>query len=237
MFVFVIAAKQIAKAGVDFLFPRCCIGCGKVSDFICGDCCHKLPRILPPLCQKCGKSESTGFLCPSCWGWRSQIDGIRAPFRFEGMAKDVVHALKYYNFRALAQPMAELMAVYLSSSRIPGDVLVPVPLHRRRLKERGYNQSELLVSALGKIIGMPVADDVLYRIKDSLPQVRTTSVEERYQNVRGAFACKNGSEITGRAVIVVDDVSTSGATLEACADALKTAGAISVWGLTFAREV
>lgn len=237
MFAFVIAAKQIAKASADFLFPRQCIGCGKVGDFLCSGCCRKLPRILSPLCQKCGKSESTGFLCPSCWGWRSQIDGIRSVFRFEGLVRDTVHALKYYNFRSLSRPMADLMADYLCHSQIPGDVLVPVPLHRHRVKERGYNQSSLLVRELGKIVGLPVLDNVLCRVKDSPPQAKTASVGERYQNVRGAFACQSSGEIAGRAVIVIDDVCTSGATLEACADALKTAGAISVWGLTFAREV
>ncbi len=151
--------------------------------------------------------------------------------------KDVVHALKYHNFRSLSQPMADLMAGYLSCNQIPGDILVPVPLHRRRLKERGYNQSELLVRELGKIVGLPVADAVLCRVKDSSPQAKTTSVAERYRNVKGAFVCKDNGEISGRAVIVVDDVCTSGATLEACADVLKTAGAVSVWGLTFAREV
>lgn len=192
---------------------------------------------MPPQCQKCGKSESTGFLCPSCWGWQSQIDGIRSPFRFEGVVRDAVHALKYRNFRALSQPMGTLMADYLRSICIPGDVLVPVPLHFHRLKERGYNQSELLVHELGKIVGLSVLDNVLYRVKDSSPQVRAVSAVERYQNVEGAFICKSSDKIAGKAVIVIDDVCTSGATLEACANALKAAGATSVWGLTFAREV
>ncbi len=236
MFAFVIATKQIAKAAADLLFPRRCIGCGKEGDFLCVGCFQTLPRILPPQCQKCGKSEPTGFLCPSCWGWQSKIDGIRSPFRFEGVVRDAVHALKYRNFRALLQPMGVLMADYLDSSRIPGDVLVPVPLHSRRLKERGYNQSELLVRELSKKVGLPAPGSVLHRVKDSSPQVRAASVSERYQNVRGAFVCKSSDEIAGKAVIVIDDVCTSGATLEACADALKAAGAASVWGLTFARE-
>ncbi len=237
MFAFVIATKRIAKASVDFLFPRQCIGCGKVGDFLCKKCCQELPRILPPQCQKCGKSEPTGFLCPSCWGWQSQIDGIRSPFRFEGIVREVVHALKYRNFRALSEPMAVLMADYLRSNSIPGNILVPVPLHYRRLKERGYNQSGLLVRELGKVVGLPVLYNVLHRVKDSSPQVRAASVTERYQNVKDAFVCKSSDEIAGKAVLLVDDVCTSGATLEACASVLKSAGAASVWGLTFAHEV
>lgn len=151
--------------------------------------------------------------------------------------RDAVHALKYRNFRALSQPMGELMADYLRRSHIPGDVLVPIPLHHRRLRERGYNQSELLARELSKTVSLPVLDNVLRRVKNSSPQARATSVAERYQNVKGAFVCENNGRIAGKAVIVIDDVCTSGATLEACAEVLKIAGAVSVWGLTFAREV
>ena len=117
-----------------------------------------------------------------------------------------------------------------------GEVLVPVPLHSRRLRERGYNQSTLLARELGKLVVLPVIDNSLCRIKDSLPQARTTAIEERRDNVKGAFACRDEA-LKARNVILIDDVCTSGATLEACALALKAGGAIPVWGLTLAREI
>lgn len=237
MVAFAIVAKQIAKVGLDFFFPRQCIGCGKIGDFLCQACCLKLPRLLPPLCQKCGKTESTGVLCSSCWGWQSCIDGIRSPFRFEGVVREAVHALKYRNQRVLSQCLAGLMADYLCHTHIPGEVLVPVPLHRRRLRERGYNQASLLARELAKTLGLPFVENVLCRVKDSLPQVKAASVDARHQNVKGAFICQYSDRIKGKSVLVIDDVCTSGATLEACAAALKVAGAVSVWGLTFAREV
>jgi len=137
----------------------------------------------------------------------------------------------------LSQYLAGLMADYLYHNHIPGEVLIPVPLHRRRLRERGYNQSSLLARELASIVGLPIVENVLCRVKDSLPQVKAASVDARHQNVKGAFICQSDGRIKGKSVLVIDDVCTSGATLEACAAALKIAGATSVWGLTFAREV
>ncbi len=132
--------------------------------------------------------------------------------------------------------LASFLAIYIRSNRIDGEVLVPVPLHPKRLRERGYNQSSLLATGLGKLIEMPVIEDSLYRSKDSLPQARTTTVEARRRNVRKAFACHD-EKLRGSSVILIDDVCTSGATLEACAEAIVAGGAISVWGLTLAREI
>jgi ComF family protein len=164
------------------------------------------------------------------------IDGMRAPFRFEGAVREAIHQLKYQNLRALAQPLAQLLADYLTVSRIPGTVLTAVPLHQKRLRERGYNQSALLATKLGKLTGLPVSEDYLIRQRPSSPRARTQTVAERRSNVNDAFCCPD-NRVKDRAVIVIDDVATSGATLNACASALKTAGASSVWGLTLAREI
>jgi competence protein ComFC len=227
---------QLQEKIVDFFFPRRCVGCGKMGDLLCASCCQKLPRLLPPFCQKCGKPESSGVLCPACWGQQTDIDGIRSVFRFEGTVRRAIHDLKYRNLKSIAACLATLMANYLRDNPVHGDLLVPVPLHRRRLRERGYNQSSLLAEKLGKLTALPVLDGSLCRLKDSLPQARTTTVEERRRNVEKAFACQNG-KLRGKTFILIDDVCTSGATLESCAAALKTAGAVSVWGLTLAREI
>jgi ComF family protein len=150
--------------------------------------------------------------------------------------RQAIHQLKYRNLKALAGPMAGLLEDYLSASPIPVQVLVPVPLHKKRLRERGYNQSELLARELGKLNGLPVATNRLTRQQYALPQARTTSVKERRDNVASAFVCLNDS-IQDRQILLIDDVTTSGATLDGCAAALKAAGASSVWGLTVAREL
>jgi competence protein ComFC len=164
------------------------------------------------------------------------IDGMRAPFRFDGVIREAIHQLKYQNLRALAEPLAQLLSDYLTVNQVPGTVLTAVPLHKKRLRERGYNQSGLLACQLGKLSGLPVSEDYLIRQRPASPQARTQTVAERRSNVSDAFFCPD-NRVRDQAVIVIDDVATSGATLNACASALKAAGASSVWGLTLAREI
>ncbi len=228
---------QVAALGgvaLDFLFPKWCVGCGAEGDFICHSCRRSLSPILPPLCPKCGRPQPSGVLCPACVNWRAQIDGIRSPFKFEGVMRQAIHDLKYRNIRALAAPLASLLHEYLAANPMPADVVVPVPLHPRRLRERGYSQSGLLAARLGRLAGLLVIDNC--RIRHSPPQARTSSVDERRTNVIDAFAC-NDRRLAGRQLLLIDDVSTSGATLDACAAAARAGGAASVWGLTLAREV
>ncbi len=230
---------QVAKLKgriVDFLFPRWCVGCGKEGEFICPSCRRSLPRVMPPLCPRCGKPRPSGTLCPTCVSWQAEIDGIRSPFRFDGVMRQAIHQLKYRNLRALAEPLAKLLNDYLATNPIPGEVLVPVPLHQKRLRERGYNQSSLLAKELGKLTNLPVVDDCLIRQRHAPPQARSSTVEERRHNVAGAFVCRD-HRLQDKQVLLIDDVATSGATLDAGAAALKAAGATSVWGLVLAREI
>jgi ComF family protein len=140
--------------------------------------------------------------------------------------------------RAISTRLAELLADYLKENPlpVPGEALVGVPLHPRRLRERGYNQSSLLAKELGKHIGLPVIEGCLIRVKQAEPQVRAADVEERRRNVADAFVCRD-EMVKGKGIILIDDVCTSGATLESCAAALKNKGATSVWGLTLAMEI
>ncbi|MDH5696342.1 MAG: ComF family protein [Dehalococcoidia bacterium] len=227
---------KLKGMALDFLFPRWCVGCGRGGDFICQSCLQSLTRIIPPLCPKCGRPQSNAILCPNCVGWQSEIEGIRSPFRFEGAMRQAIHQLKYSNLRALAVLLAQLLYNYLISNPVLGEVLVPVPLHQKRLRERGYNQSSLLAQQLGKLINLPVVDDYLIRQRHAPPQARTSTVEERRSNVANAFSCRD-HRLQDKQVMLIDDVSTSGATLDACAGALKEAGATSVWGLVLAREI
>jgi ComF family protein len=175
------------------------------------------------------------MLCAACDSENPEIDGIRSPFLFNGVIRRAIHELKYRNIRSLAVPLAELLYEYIRENPVPGEVLVSVPLHRKRLRERGYNQSGLLAKQLGKLTGMPVTDDCLVRQQHTPPQARTANIDERRRNVIDAFSCVNG-KLEGRRVILIDDVTTSGTTLNACAGTLKKSGAVSVWGLTMAIE-
>ena len=228
--------KELKGAALDFLFPRFCVGCGKEGDFICDSCQASLVRIEAPACPQCGKPQTDSILCSNCIDWKADIDAIRSPFRFEGVIRKAVHEFKYRNLRAIAGQLAHFLGDYLTENPIPYEVLVPVPLHDKRLKERGYNQSALLAKELSRLTGFPVNETCLVRNVYNVPQAKTRNVEERKQNVIGIFSVVN-DDLLEKKVLLIDDVTTSGATLNACASPLKKTGAASVWGLTLAREI
>ena len=220
---------------LDFFFPRWCLGCRQEGAFLCPSCLTRLPHLLPPLCPRCGQPQALET-CPFCREWRLSIDTIRSPYRFEGLVHQAVVLFKYQNLRALAPILGRLLKDYLDSHPLPFDAILPVPLHPRRQRQRGYNQAGLLARELGKLVGMPVAQGAIRRVKATPPQARAQRREERRANVTRAFVCQERG-LEGRNLLLVDDVSTTGATLDACAQALKKAGAKAVLGLTIAREV
>ena len=229
---------QLAKLGnlaLDFVLPQNCLGCGKEGRVLCQACTTRLPRILPPFCRRCGL-PITHEPCPDCSRQQPFFDGLRAPFRFENLAREAIHLLKYKNIRCLAAPLAGEMACYLRHNPLPVDVVIPVPLHRMRLRERGYNQSELVAAHLGSVLGLEVDRTSLRRVLNTRPQVSMTRAAHRRHNMAGAFQCREKT-VSQRSILLIDDVATSGATISNCALSLKKAGASSVWGLTIAREV
>jgi len=227
---------HLQDALIDFFYPRHCVGCGRTGSFLCVDCAKSLPRILPPACQKCGKPDVSGSFCPACWSAQLMVDFILSPFRFEGVIRKAIHSFKYGNLRAISTDLSRLMYDYFQASGLLCDVVVPVPLHPRRLRQRGYNQSALLAREFSRLSWLKVEEDCLKRCKDSAPQTKTATVEERKTNTSDAFVCKN-EKLRAKRVLLIDDVCTSGATLDACAVALKVKGVESVCGLTLAREV
>ena len=162
--------------------------------------------------------------------------GLLCSLRLEGVMRQAIHQLKYQNIRALVVPLAKLLQDYLRTNAVLADILVPVPMHQKRLRERGYNQSGLLARELGKLTNLPVVDDCLIRQRHTPPQARTSTVDERRSNIADAFVCRD-QRLRDKQVLLIDDVATSGNTLDACAAALKASGATSVWGLVMAREI
>jgi competence protein ComFC len=228
--------SRLGEIALDILFPRYCVGCRREGSFICDSCLLYQPLVMPPVCPLCGRPQASGILCSDCIRWKAEIDGIRSPYRFEGVIQQAVYQLKYKNLRSIAPMLAGLLYDFMKLTPVRGDALVPVPLHKSRMRERGYNQSTLLAKELAKLSGLPIIQNSLVKREKSMPQAKSSNVEERKKNVSGVFSIRDG-RLTGKAVILIDDVSTSGATLDACARALKEAGALSVWGLTLAREI
>lgn len=224
---------EAGNALLDFLYPPVCYLCGAVGEWVCAECVAAWERPGPPACAACGGSLEGGP-CRWCAGGPSPLSGAGFACLFEGGAREAVHLLKYSAKRRLAPVMAEAMAfVARTSPALQGvDALVPVALHPARQRRRGYNQSEWLARGLADALGVPVAA-WLARARDTRPQVGL-SLSERQDNVRGAFEALPAC--AGANVLLVDDVTTTGATARDAARALRAAGARSVRLLTFARD-
>ena len=224
--------SRLAGSVVDLLFPLSCLACKREGRFLCVECESGLARLEKPYCSLCA-SPGRSAVCSWCAAAPPSFEGISAPYRMKGPVSEMVRGLKYRGVKAWAPHMAKLMARHLESRPVPADTIVPVPLHRRRKRARGYNQSEVLARELSERAGLPLSPKLLRRVRDTPPQVSMTSNEDRRQNVVGAFEWKG--DAGGLRVLVVDDVVTTGATISACASALKAGGAVSVWGLSLAR--
>ncbi|MGD8244644.1 MAG: ComF family protein [Anaerolineae bacterium] len=230
-----LAPADLGTRILDLLFPPRCVGCKSFGAWLCEQCLDLIPRVAPPFCIHCGGpvEKTASRLCTRCRTAPLQIDRIRSAVYFEGTLREAVHKFKYDGVTALAEPLGGLLAEYWSQHPIPVDVLVPVPLHRSRVRERGFNQAALLAQQLSKRVHLALDGHTLVRQRATASQVELNT-EERKENVRDAFRCTTGALVDSR-VLLIDDVCTTGSTLEACAVALRDGGAKSVQALTLSR--
>lgn len=219
---------------LDLVFPPRCVGCRSFGSFLCPDCLAAMPRAQPPRCPVCWM-PGDGDVCRRCGNRPFAFEAARCPFVYEGAAREAVHALKYEGVAAIAEVMARAMAECLEKWAPPATALVPVPLTGRRRRGRGYNQSQVVARELSRLSGLPLAAGVLIRRRGAPPQARAVDEAARRANVADAFAVRRPGRLSGP-LLLVDDVMTSGATLDACARALRRAGHRAVYALTFARE-
>ncbi|WCL54158.1 ComF family protein [Gimibacter soli] len=233
----------------DLLMPPRCPACGDVIGAhggLCATCWGRVGRIDGPVCACCGHPFDTalpgvhlpGSLCAACLAARPRFDWVRAACAYDGLARHMVLALKHGDGLDGAMAMARLMKTALDTQDCGHaiEVIIPVPLHGKRLFRRRYNQSHVLAKALGQLTGLPVMPQLLHRVRATESQ-GGLGRKARFRNVKGAFRVVEGgaAALKGRHVLLVDDVLTTGATVSACAGALKRAGAASVGVLTFAR--
>ena len=239
-----------SDALVSVVFPAGCRICdGLLSDSrripICRECLSSFERILPVVCEICGRplpgwarEETQLRLCPACVDKTYAFDRARSFAIYQDSLVKAILLLKFEQMEPLGAWFAERLAelVQAEPDRLAADVVVPVPLHRDREKERGYNQAALVSKPLAKHLGLPHKAVLLMRTR-ARPDKRILTLEERWESVRGAFATRPGCQVDNLRVLLVDDVLTTGATLDACSRALREAGAKSVIGLTVARAV
>lgn len=226
------------------IYPRDCMGCGTPSPdafrYLCWDCWSDTPRIEPPFCERCGDPVAGtiehDYICYACTAEQPFFDAARSATRYDGMVGDALRQLKYEKALWLARDMAGLlhgclMAEYAGQTF---DWVVPVPLYHVRRRERGYNQSAILAAELARRIEGRKTSRLLRRIRPTSTQTNLTAAQ-RLSNVKNAFQHGSQRLLAGRRVLLIDDVMTTGATVNACAKALKKGGAQSVHVLTVAR--
>jgi ComF family protein len=229
----VYTARQWLWAAVDQIFPPRCGGCERVGYRWCDRCWSALARLSPPLCLDCGYPLDTTGRCFNRHRITPALNGLRSVAFFEGPLQHALHRLKYSRDMILADTLARLLAETWRALALPGNLVLPVPLSSERLRERGYNQAALLARAFAELMGLAYAAHALERTRHTRSQVGLTA-EQRLANVRAAFQADE-RVVRGQAIILIDDVCTTGATLAACAEALTAAGATSVWGFTLGR--
>jgi competence protein ComFC len=218
---------------IDLCLPPCCVVCGKVERWLCEQCASQIPFLGNDICPRCVPWFAKG-VCHHCLAAPLNIAPIRSAYLYDGPVRDAIHAFKFRGARSLCGLLAQLMSQAWVSYSLQSDVLIPVPLHPRREQQRGYNQSALLAVELGRILYIPVVLEELIRTRDTASQTHL-SRDERIKNVAGAFACLTKDRFAGKHVTLVDDVATTGATLDACASALVVNGAGTVGAFTLAR--
>lgn len=235
-------AQLAARQLLDFALPPRCPSCGTIvggDHLFCLACWQELCFLGDPCCARCGLPFPFGsgleLECGACLAHPPSYDRLRAAVAYGDVARKVVLKLKYSGRPAAAETLAHFMQRHISGREEPA-ILTPVPLHRWRIWQRGYNQSALIASALARRTGKAIKLDLLQRVK-STPVLRGLGRRERALAVRGAFALTtSGKEVVpGQSIILVDDVYTSGATANACASVLKRGGAAHVEIICWAR--
>jgi ComF family protein len=240
-------AKRCLEAGLSFFYPEVCQICGAgratlEEGFVCSDCGQNVRFVVPPYCERCGLpfpgELTTAFECSNCQDVELHFSSARSAVLARDPVLEVIHRYKYKRALWFEPFLADLLVrqARLALRREEWDLIVPVPLHRLKEEEREFNQAERLARRLGAATGIPVEARMLRRVTPTRTQT-LLSRTERAENVRHAFALREGPSPRGQSIVMVDDVLTTGATTNACARVLRAAGASQVCVWTVARGI
>ncbi len=240
---------------LDFIFPKKCVGCGKLGNYICKNCFFKIEFVDKPICAVCSRQAIGGRTHPGCLG-KYTLDGLVVACRYRGVIRAAVKKLKYRWVSAISLVLVDLLASAMWRYDISDKaILVPIPLYNSRKNWRGFNQAELLASELSKRFSVKININIISRVVNTKTQVGL-SRDERKKNIKGAFEIsqsvrhgrgslasssthRSGPEAAkckGKRYILVDDVFTTGATMSEAANVLKRAGAEEVWAMAVALD-
>ena len=244
--------EYIKEGLLNLIFPLDCKICEKPireskGYSICEDCFKTIELIEPPYCIKCGKplistdyfKSNRGILCSNCKRKKYSFEFSRSVGIYQKVLKECIHLFKYYGEKKLAKPLGKLMINYLLKNnefKKKIDLIIPVPLHKNDLKKRGFNQSVLLGRVIGDYFSIPVEKRVLIKKKLTPFQVNL-SKKEREKNIIKAFVVERPEEVKYKNILILDDIFTTGSTVEECAKELIKAQAKNIFVLTLARSV
>jgi competence protein ComFC len=226
-------AYQTVWSSLDWIYPPTCAGCGKNGYRWCPECQSLVEVVGSTVCQVCGDRVNSGNLCCDCQKNRPIYGAMRSFGLFNGPLREALHHLKYRRDICLGEILSRSLIDYFADLGWKVDLIIPVPLSGPRLRQRGYNQAALLARPIALKYGIKYSTKALLRVKDTKSQVSLT-IDQRRQNVADAFLA-NPKVARGSSVLLVDDVTTTGATIEAGAKALFNSGADQVYALTLAR--
>lgn len=224
---------------LDILFPVQCVGCSKEGEWLCQDCFGLIKLNKESHCPICGKCFYLGKTCLECRRKRkTKLTGLIAASSYDDkILKEVIHSFKFGFVKDLASPLSKLLIRRLEDLKFnlskSSFILTFVPLHKHRLRWRGFNQAEILAQSLASYYGIDLVG-VLSRRRSTIPQSLVKNKEKRRKNIKNVFYCQNRELVRGKKVIIVDDVCTTASTLKECARVLSRAGAKEVWGLVLA---
>lgn len=231
---------KIKEKILDMFFPIHCLGCGKFDSWICEECHAMLPILSEQHCFVCKKiGTKNGEICSNCLNKlniKPSLDRVFIISTYQDtLLKKAIHKFKYSFILNIAEPLALLVAQSLQNSNFPApDLIIPVPIHKKRLHWRGFNQSYILTKKLN--LKIPILTNVLTKKIHTKPQAKTKSRSERIKNLDKAFFIENPKLIENKKILLIDDIITTGTTLENCAILLKKHGAKEVNALVLARE-
>lgn len=231
--------SDLVSGLLDLVYPPKCLVCDSMQpDYLCTECISQIQLIHPPICFLCGYPIPDGS-CAECRRTEFTFDSAVSVAVYEGTLKDAIHKLKYSGHKVLGPYLGHLLVDYLHSRRkfISNiDCIVPLPIHSSRLAQRGFNQADLLAREVGQAFSLPVLMRAIERTTPTHPQV-DLSIEDRRTNVVDAFSPVRGGDVDGRVVLLIDDVFTTGSTVDSAARALRKANAREVHVLTLARSL
>lgn len=218
---------------LDWIFPPECIGCGKEGSVLCEDCLQSADYMDHIGCKYCCKPMANTGVCSRCQSERHFYEEIHCLAAYKGLIRESIHRLKYQRDIGLARFLAKRLQFLYESSGWSVDMIIPVPLSQERLKERGYNQAQALAYPLSLGLLIPLELKALVRVKETQTQVNLSYYERRV-NLENAFLA-DPILVRGKSVLLIDDVFTTGATINSAAKALKNAGSAQVFALTVAK--